>query len=120
MAVDITQVKADIAKLSELWTTAQAQYAARKAALAAQVDDYITAHTTAANSHSVEIDAAKVLKAALVPVVAAVETAAIDANSFLLTQPWYSKAATWVKAHWRWVAYSGGMGLLVAVAKHVI
>lgn len=119
MAVDIKQVMADAQALETLWSTATAQYAERKARLAKQVDDYTAAHQGALDSHAAEIEAANLIKAKLVPVVAAAEVAAEDLTAFVLSRPWYKKAATWVKAHARWVVYGGGLALLVGVATHV-
>jgi hypothetical protein len=118
-SVDITQVKADASKLEALWASANAQYTAEKAKLAAKVDAYVAAHQTAANQHTAEIAAATAIKATIVPVVAAADTAVSDVESFVLSQPWYQKASAWVKAHWRWVAYGGGLVLIVLIAKHV-
>lgn len=119
MSVDIKQVLADANKLEALWATATAQYEARKTALAKQVDDYTAAHQGALDNHAAEIAAANAIKAKLVPVVAAVEVAGADLKQFVLSRPWYAKAATWVGAHARWVVYGGGLALIVAIAKHV-
>lgn len=119
VATDITAVQSDIQKLNTLWATAQTQYAARKAALAAQVDTYIAAHTTAANAHSAEIVAANALKATLVPVVAAVETAGSDAETFLLTMPWYQRLVAFFQRNWRWVLYGSGLIGLIYLAVHL-
>lgn len=116
---DITAVEADIKNLQALWATAETQYAARKAALAAQVDTYVAAHQGAANSHTAEVAAATALKATIVPVVAAAETAGSDIESFLLTQPWYARLANFFKKNWRWVVYGVGLLGLVYLAVHI-
>lgn len=110
LTTDITSVQADIQKLNMLWTTAQSQYEARKAALAAQVDSYVAAHQSAADQHTAEIKAATALKATLVPAVAGIETAGSELNSFLLTMPWYQRLVAFFQRNWRWVVY--GLGLI--------
>lgn len=119
VATDITAVQSDIQKLNTLWSTAQTQYEARKAALGAQVDSYIAAHTTAANAHTAEIKAATALKATLVPVVAAVETGATDLESFMLTMPWYQRLVAFFQRNWRWVLYGAGVIGMVYIAVHL-
>lgn len=119
MSVDIKQVMADAQALETLWSTATAQYAERKAKLAKQVDDYTAAHQGALDSHAAEIAAANMIKAKLVPAVAVAEVAAEELTTFVLSRPWYKKAATWVKAHSRWVVYGGGLALIAAIATHV-
>lgn len=116
---DIAAVKAAAANLEALWATATTQYNARKVALAAQIDTYVAAHQGAADAHTAEVVAATALKATLVPVVAAAETVGGDIESFVLSQPWYQKASTWVKAHWRWLAYGGGVIALGELALHI-
>lgn len=119
MSVDIKQVLADANKLEAIWATANTQYEARKAALAKQVDDYVASHQGALDSHAAEIAAAAAIKAKLVPVVAAAEVAGEEIKTFVLSTPWYSKAATWVKAHARWVVYGGGIAAIIEIARHV-
>jgi hypothetical protein len=117
--MDISTVEADAVKLNKLWQTAQQQYEARRAALAAQLDSYVDAHQSAADNHTAEIDAANKLKATLVPAVASVETAASELNSFLLTTPWYKKLVAFCQRNWRWVAYGGGLAFIVYVGVHL-
>jgi hypothetical protein len=119
VTTDITTVQSDIQKLNTLWTTAQSQYEARKAALAAQVDSYVAAHQTAADQHTAEIKAATALKATLVPVVAAVETGATDLESFMLTMPWYQRLVAFFQRNWRWIVYGLGLIAIGYVIYHV-
>jgi phospholipase/lecithinase/hemolysin len=119
VTTDITTVQADIQKLNTLWTTAQSQYEARKAALAAQVDSYVAAHQSAADQHTLEIKAATALKATLVPAVAAIETGAADLESFMLTMPWYKRLVAFFQRNWRWVVYGVGLIGIVYVFVHV-
>lgn len=117
MSVDINAVQAEIAKLEGLWSTATQQYAARKAALAAQVDEYIAGHQTQATAHSAEIQAAQLIKAKLVPAAAAAEVAASDLNQFLLTtQPWYQRLVANIHRNGRWYLYGAvllGLGYVI-------
>lgn len=106
----ITDVQADITRLQTLWSTAETQYAARKATLGAEIDSYVASHQSAADSHTAEIAAATALKATIVPVVAGVETAASDINTFLLTMPWYQRLVKFFQKNWRWVVY--GLGVI--------
>lgn len=115
MARTIADVEADITKLQGLWGTATKQYEARKAALAAEVDNYVATHQDAVGAHAAEIQAANMLKAKLVPVVAAVETA----DSFLLTQPWYQRLVANLKRNARWYVYGVGLLGMVYVALHI-
>lgn len=115
----ITDVQADITDLQALWTTASAQYAARKTTLAEEVDAYVAAHQTAADKHSAEIVAAQAIKATIVPVVAAAETAGSDIESFLLTLPWYQRLVNFFKKNWRYVVYGIGLIGLVYIAIHL-
>jgi hypothetical protein len=115
----ITDVQADIGKLQSLWATAQTQYEARKASLSTEIDNYVAAHQSAADSHTAEIKAATVLKATLVPATAAVETAASDINTFLLTMPWYQRLVAFFQRNWRWVVYGVGLIGIGYVIYHV-
>lgn len=119
VATDITTVETDIKNLVALKATWDSQYAARKAALAAQVDAYVAAHQSAADNHTAEITAANALKATIVPVVAAAETAGADIESFLLTQPWYQRLVKFFQKNWRWVVYGVGLIGIVYLAVHI-
>lgn len=119
VTTDIAAVKAEAANLAALWATANTQYEARKAALVTKIDSYVAAHQGAANSHTAEIAAATALKATIVPVVAAVETAGADIESFVLTQPWYQRLVAFFKRNWRWLAYGGGLIAIGYIAVHV-
>lgn len=105
--VDINAVKSSITSLQTRFAAAQAEYETQKAALAAQVDSYVATHQTAVVSHQAEIDAANVIKATIVPVAAAAESA-ID--QFILTTPWYKKVVAWVEKEKRWLLW--GIGAL--------
>lgn len=115
MARSIADVQADIVKLQSLWSTATTHYEARKAALAAEVDNYVATHQGAADQHAAEIQAANILKAKLVPAVAAVETV----NTFLLTEPWYQRLVANLKRNARWYVYGVGLLGMVYVALHI-
>lgn len=103
----ISTVKADIASLEALWSKATSQYEARKAGYAKVIDDYVAQHQTAADAHTAEIDAANVIKAALVPAAAAVVTAGSDIEQFVLTTSWGKKVAAFVTKNKRWFLYGG-------------
>lgn len=109
---DITAVAADIQSLQTRWTAAQAEYETQKTALAAQVDAYVAVHQTAAAGHTAEIAAATAIKATIVPVVAAAESA-ID--QFVLTTPWYKKAAAWVEKQKRYLLWLLGVLALYGI-----
>lgn len=111
---DITTVAADIKTLQTQWAAAEAEYAARKAALAATVDSYVATHQTAVVSHQAEIDAANAIKATIVPVVAAAESA-ID--QFVLTTPWYKKCVVWVEKQKRYLLWLLGVLALYGIYK---
>lgn len=116
---DISTVQADIQKLNALWATAQAQYNARKAALAAQVDSYVATHQGAADQHGAEIRAAIALKATLVPAVAAVEVGATDVEQFMLTMPWYQRLVAFFQRNWRWVVYGIALVGVIYISVHL-
>lgn len=111
----IATVKNDIAKLETLWSTATSQYEARKAQYAKVIDDYVAQHATAAASHTAEIDAANVIKAALVPMAAAVATGATDIEQFVLTTGWGSKLGAFVTKNKRWFLYGGCLAGMIAI-----
>lgn len=119
LARAITDVQSDIQKLNTLWATATTQYAARKASLASEIDNYVATHQTAASAHNLEVEAATALKATIVPVAAAVETAASEANTFLLTQPWYQRLVAFFKRNWRWVAYGVAVLGMLYIGVHL-
>lgn len=119
VARTITDVQADIDKLQGVWSAASQQYVARRAALAAEVDSYVAAHQSAADSHTAEIKAALALKNTLVPVAAAAETAGSELNSFLLTTPWYKRLVGFFQRNWRWVVYGVGVAGIGYVILHV-
>lgn len=115
MARTIADVQADITKLQGLWSTAQTQYEARRAALSAEVDQYVAQHQSAADDHAAEIKAANELKSKLVPIVAGAETL----ESFMLTMPWYRRLLAFFGRNWRWFVYGSGLTLLVWVGAHL-
>lgn len=115
----IADVKADITAVTKAWDTVSAQYDAKKKALAAEVDAYIAAHQQAGAAHTAEIAAANAVKATIVPVTAAVESMASDANQFLLTQPWYQRLVAFFGRNWRWVAYASGLAFMLWVIAHL-
>lgn len=98
--------------LQDQWTAAQAEYEARKIVLAAKVDAYVATHQTAVVSHQNEIDAANAIKASIVPVVAAAESA-ID--QFILTTPWYKKCVVWVEKQKRYLLWLLGVLALYGI-----
>lgn len=107
---DISTIEADITKLQSLWSAATKQYETQKAALAARIDTYVAAHQSAADAHSAEVTAANVVKATIVPVVAAAETGLQDVEQFVFSQPWYSKVVAWVTKQKRWLLW--GLGVI--------
>lgn len=111
-ADDIVTVAANIKDLQTRWTAAQAEYESQKTALAAKVDAYVATHQTAVVSHQTEINAANAIKATIVPVVAAAESA-ID--QFVLTTPWYKKAAAWVEKQKRYLLWLLGVLALYGI-----
>lgn len=114
---DISTVAAEVTKLQALWSAAEKQYEAKKAALAGQIDTYVAAHQSAADQHTTEIKVATALKATIVPVVAAAETATSDIESFVLSQPWYTKAAAWVEKQKRYLLWLLGVLALFGIYK---
>ena len=119
MARTIEDVRSDIGKLQTLWNTATQQYEARKASLAAEIDDYVAHHQSIIGNHAVEIDAANKLKASLVPAVAEAEVAALEIKTFLLTKPWYRRLVANVSCNWRWYVYGVGLVGLGYAALHI-
>lgn len=116
----IGTVEKDIADLEALWNKAEAQYAARKAQYAKVIDDYVATHQLAADAHTAEIAAANVIKAKVVPVVAAVATGAADIEQFVLTSGWFSRVKAFFVRNKRWVLYGGcliGMVLIYVWVK---
>lgn len=111
-ALDISTIKTDAEKLAALWATANTQYEARKAALAARVDAYVAAHQAQADLHTAEIMAASAVKATIVPVVAAAETGLSDVEQFVFTSTWFTKVKTWVAANKRPLLYGAGVSVL--------
>lgn len=111
---DISAVAADISSLQARWTAATAEYTAQKTALGAKVDAYVAAHQGAADAHTAEVVAATALKATIIPVVAAAESA-ID--QFVLTTPWYKKAAAWVEKQKRYLLWLLGVLALYGIYK---
>lgn len=109
---DITTAEADWAKLQTLWATANKQYEARKASIVATVDTYVATHQVAASAHNAEIAAANLIKAKIVPVVAATETAASELDQFLLTKPWYVKLRAWAQKNHRLLMWLLGVSAL--------
>lgn len=112
--VDITAVQTSIKSLQTRFAAAQAEYETQKQALAGEVDAYVAAHQGAADAHTAEVKAATAIKATIVPVVAAAESA-ID--QFVLTTPWYAKAATWVEKQKRYLLWLLGVLALYGIYK---
>lgn len=111
----IATVESDIVALEALWNKAEAQYAARKASYAKVIDDYVATHQLAADAHTAEIAAATVIKAKLVPVVAAVATGAVDIEQFVLTSGWFTRVKAFFVRNKRWVLYGGCLIAMIGI-----
>lgn len=111
----IATAAADWAALQALWATAQTQYKARVDAIVTTVDNYVATHQVAASAHNAEIAAANLIKAKIVPVVAATETAASELDQFLLTKPWYVKLRAWAQKNHRPLMWALGVAALGAI-----